>query len=1084
VNGGDTHATDPVSASVATSAASQSSHRTQPHQASPTGSAPPNRTNTGLDLRALSTSHAEGGVSGTAPPGYGLESPGRKRRKSLWFANDAALTLKYIHNSEHQRTILQRRSGTAGILGPSYLGTVTVEKQDLEIRCAVKEILMSLPVVQAAAEGAFCAPSAAVRELGEHLEAVRQVQSPYLGEIVMTKLDETKLTVVSAVFANGTASSVYNLRGTITAECLWQLLRDVLSGLTRLHSVGLFHGNLKLDNIILDTESEHFVLVDAGYGKLLEHVPRHKLYNDLGVTSQSYYPPESVIRREEVATNPLAPNLQVISPSGSINHAQNPPPSNNSSGVILRVPSTASEASTASTQASWQNEGEKLRQKADMWALGVITYELIFGHEPFQCGPSDDVFRRITDMSPFCPITFARPGLQMNPSLQSFVLALLDKNPDTRPQASDTLRHPYLRRNKDLLSTRDPSLPAPMNVPQDDELVFSIPRPVADEDAANQSNRVPSFQMAPRTDMGIVEDVCIVNEDFPCSSCEGRIVPLAFQCISCPHFVLCSKCYQKQDYTHDPSHLFTTVVVEEMTDRKMSVSLGLLGSHTTTSQVGPDAFALRPNVTLQYDDDDEEDEDVESMSTSQSPRDSALRPMGAKSLVLVNTNVLSPHERAVFGMTGQLPESKLAALKSLDRHLSLSQKRASTSHLSSSTLESPRNDSMKSPTVNNLQPAGASTEDKEKVRPMNRVLGGAPQLLCAPEDDYTVEDIIQDCINGDSSMLLNGMKLSEVPMAVYAPPLIHVVELDLSSNSLRSIPEEISRLVGLQKLLLGNNKLTSLPNQIGDLTELRVLEVHHNMLEDLPQTLMFIDKLETLAMDYNNCTAFPSVILDIPSLHTIYLASNYGIKSWPPIEEMRALGTCKIGMDNEPHLYRKWIDTMERALPNIQVLWHKIYPDMIIQNMYCGSLRSAQTPLVYEALKIKHILSMGRGLEPVVLPGMTQLSINVDDIEGANIEETFVEAVEFIDKALSAGEGCLVHCFAGMSRSATACIAYLMIKRGMRLDEAYLATKRGRPAIYPNQGFFQQLQKLDARLFPGARPLDMESMDRGNVPIG
>jgi protein-tyrosine phosphatase len=107
----------------------------------------------------------------------------------------------------------------------------------------------------------------------------------------------------------------------------------------------------------------------------------------------------------------------------------------------------------------------------------------------------------------------------------------------------------------------------------------------------------------------------------------------------------------------------------------------------------------------------------------------------------------------------------------------------------------------------------------------------------------------------------------------------------------------------------------------------------------------------------------------------------------------------------------------------------------------------------------------------------------VDDIEGVDIQSSFDEAVEFIDAALREERGCLVHCFAGLSRSATTVIAYLMIKKGMRLDEAYVLTKKGRPAIYPNAGFFTQLLNLDAKLYPGQRPLDMASMERDKVPM-
>jgi protein-tyrosine phosphatase len=56
-----------------------------------------------------------------------------------------------------------------------------------------------------------------------------------------------------------------------------------------------------------------------------------------------------------------------------------------------------------------------------------------------------------------------------------------------------------------------------------------------------------------------------------------------------------------------------------------------------------------------------------------------------------------------------------------------------------------------------------------------------------------------------------------------------------------------------------------------------------------------------------------------------------------------------------------------------------------------------------------------------------------------------------------------VHCRAGVSRSATLVVAYLMIWKGMTSREA-LAYTLERRNIRPNWGFLKQLAKLDSRL--------------------
>lgn len=58
----------------------------------------------------------------------------------------------------------------------------------------------------------------------------------------------------------------------------------------------------------------------------------------------------------------------------------------------------------------------------------------------------------------------------------------------------------------------------------------------------------------------------------------------------------------------------------------------------------------------------------------------------------------------------------------------------------------------------------------------------------------------------------------------------------------------------------------------------------------------------------------------------------------------------------------------------------------------------------------------------------------------------------------------VVHCQAGVSRSATIVIAYLMKTKGWPYLEArnYLRSKR--PIIEPNDGFVEQLQSFELEL--------------------
>lgn len=86
------------------------------------------------------------------------------------------------------------------------------------------------------------------------------------------------------------------------------------------------------------------------------------------------------------------------------------------------------------------------------------------------------------------------------------------------------------------------------------------------------------------------------------------------------------------------------------------------------------------------------------------------------------------------------------------------------------------------------------------------------------------------------------------------------------------------------------------------------------------------------------------------------------------------------------------------------------------------------------------------------------LYINVMDHSKQDILSHFDTSNEFIESALKAPSNRVyVHCVAGISRSATLVIAYIMKTRSMSYTEAYEMVLLKRRVIDPNEGFVRQL---------------------------
>ncbi|TFK08888.1 Dual specificity protein phosphatase 22-A [Platysternon megacephalum] len=76
----------------------------------------------------------------------------------------------------------------------------------------------------------------------------------------------------------------------------------------------------------------------------------------------------------------------------------------------------------------------------------------------------------------------------------------------------------------------------------------------------------------------------------------------------------------------------------------------------------------------------------------------------------------------------------------------------------------------------------------------------------------------------------------------------------------------------------------------------------------------------------------------------------------------------------------------------------------------------------------------------------------------------FKESIRFIHECRLHGGGCLIHCLAGVSRSTTILVAYLMTVTNLNWEECLAATKVVRSYVSPNFGFQQQLQEYERTL--------------------
>ncbi|CAF0840724.1 unnamed protein product [Adineta steineri] len=165
-------------------------------------------------------------------------------------------------------------------------------------------------------------------------------------------------------------------------------------------------------------------------------------------------------------------------------------------------------------------------------------------------------------------------------------------------------------------------------------------------------------------------------------------------------------------------------------------------------------------------------------------------------------------------------------------------------------------------------------------------------------------------------------------------------------------------------------------------------------------------------------------------------------------------------------------------------------PSLVLDNfLFLGNIQHATNRDLLQKFDIKHILNVcDLRLGQTIHENFNVIHIPMPDEPRTNIKQHFDRTNELLHGIYEKQERCLVHCAAGVSRSATIVLAYLMKYHHNTLKEAFYYLIEKRPQVWPNEGFLLQLIRYETELLrtreiPKNKDESIEQLQKEENPI-
>lgn len=135
--------------------------------------------------------------------------------------------------------------------------------------------------------------------------------------------------------------------------------------------------------------------------------------------------------------------------------------------------------------------------------------------------------------------------------------------------------------------------------------------------------------------------------------------------------------------------------------------------------------------------------------------------------------------------------------------------------------------------------------------------------------------------------------------------------------------------------------------------------------------------------------------------------------------------------------------------------------DKVIDGLYVGGFMGANNKEALREHGITHVLAIHDSAKAEFPEDFEYKCIKVADSSSSDLTVYFADCVDFIHKCRLKGGSAYVHCAAGISRSVTITVMYLMTVSSFSFEESLTVVQYCREMANPNYGFRLQLKRFE-----------------------